>query len=364
MSRSRKTLFNVLRLVLAAAMVWWVVNQVGWDNLVDTLTRIDLSDWVLGFVTMFGAYCISMVRWRMLMHSVGIEASRWVAFRLGFIGAFFNNVVPGLTGGDLVKALYVARDYPDQRADAVLTVVVDRIVGIVALALIAAVVIPFDFDSYHEAALGIYGFLAVALLGACAVLSRRVKAKLRSMLAALRRKPKSSESGPSLLSKLDAAVSTYRARLGVLWKALFLSIGVHLLIIISISFFGAGIAKGNIASTPPGSVEPAVMASYEFLRELGLSAHCSIVPIIMIISAIPIAPAGWGIGEMAFQRFYGNIGMSVELAVSLSFTYRLSAMLLSLLGAVFLLLDRERVMTAAHSSADGEDGSDTPDPPA
>jgi uncharacterized protein (TIRG00374 family) len=343
---SRKTLLNVLKIAFAGGLVWFVIHQTGWDKIKTNLSRMDISDWALGLGAIFVAYCVSMLRWRMLLRSVGIQASFWDAFRLGFIGAFFNNVIPGLTGGDLIKAIYIAKEHPEQRADAVLTVVVDRVLGIVALALIAAVVIPFDLDSYREAAVGIYGFLFLAGLGGAAVLSRRIKARLRAVLIWLGRSEKSSDS--SMLSRLDRAVSTYRARLDILFKALAMGVAVHLLIILSIWLFAGAIATGGIASLPVPA-DPAAVARYETLGSLSLMVHCSIVPIIMIISALPIAPAGWGVGEVAFQFFYEQAGTTGDLAVALSFAYRLTAILLSLVGLPFLLMDRKRVMSAASS---------------
>ena len=43
------------------------------------------------------------------LRAIGVRLSFWNAHRLTFIGFFFNNVVPGATGGDVVKAVYVAR---------------------------------------------------------------------------------------------------------------------------------------------------------------------------------------------------------------------------------------------------------------
>ncbi len=353
---NRKTLINLVKLLFAAGLVWYIIHKTGWETIKTNLAHMDLSDWAMAFGVMVIAYLVSMVRWRMLMRSVGIDASFWDTLRLGFIGAFFNNVVPGLTGGDLIKAFYIAREHPGKRADAVLTVVVDRIVGIVALALIAAVIIPFDFSRYREAAVGIYGFLAAAGLGATVALSRRIKARLKSVLG-LSADGRSEGRIGRALTKIDAAVSIYRHRLGVLFTALFLGVAVHLLIILSISILASAIAKGNIASIPPGTGDPAVIASYEHFGGMGLSVHCSTVPIIMIISALPIAPAGWGVGEFAFRYFYEAAGAPGDLAVALSFAYRLTATLLSLTGALFLLMDRKRVLEARH----GADGDDPPE---
>ncbi|GJM20259.1 MAG: hypothetical protein DHS20C15_01740 [Planctomycetota bacterium] len=376
---SRKAIFNLLKIAFAFALVWYVIDQAGWDQIRDRLSEIDRQGWLLGLGLLLASHVVALLRWHVLMHSVGLNSTPWIALRLGFIGTFFNNVVPGLTGGDLIKALYVTRENPKQRTSAVVSVIVDRVVGIVALAIIAGVVIPLDFSRYQEAALGIYGFLLAAGLGGTLVLSRRMKARLRGLFGR-----KEGEGGNSLLSKLDAAVSLYRPRLGVLAQAMLLSFVSHLLIIVAISIFGDALAEGQrsmLAENPPVLAAEQVAelhaelghapsetdlanaraldlvdrkAQLESLASVSLLEYCSILPIINIISALPVAPAGWGVGETAFKYFFGTIDVDEADSVSLSFTYRITALLISLVGGVFLLLDRKRVLEVASGDGDSD----------
>lgn len=359
----RSTLFTILKIAFAAALIWWVLRQAGgWRNVRNSMAHMRLDLWLLGTMALLAATCISIVRWFMLMRSVGVETTGWTVFRLGWIGVFFNNVVPGLTGGDLVKAVIATRDHPTQRTDAVISVIVDRVIGIVALALIAAVVIPFDFSRYGQVAVGIYGFLAAAALGALLTLSRRVKHRLRaSALAAalvalarrladrLRRlaerfgrKPRPATAQDSLLGKIDRAVSMYRHRLGTLTVAMAMSIVVHMLLIVGMWCFGEALALG--AQVDPQGMDESTRAQLAQLDLLGIDVYCSIIPIIMILSSLPVAPAGWGVGEWFFKHFFGQVGVGVAAAIALSLTYRLTAMLISLIGGVFLAVDRKRTL--------------------
>jgi glycosyltransferase 2 family protein len=339
--RARALLINLAKLLVAGGLMWWVLSTVGFDKVKASLQNIHVGTWVLGFLAIFIGTCISIVRWYVLMRSVGLDTTLWNVFRLGWIGVFFNNIVPGLTGGDLVKAIYVTREHPNQRADAVISVIVDRIIGIVALALIAAAVIPFDFQRYSEAALGIYGFLGVAALGTVLVLSRRVKARVKALLGRSGRP--AADGGPGLLGKVDRAVSIYRDRLGTIAVAMLMSFAVHLLLIVGIWLFGDALAHGN---APAPDLSPAERAARQHeldtLGSLGIDVYCSTVPIIMIIQSLPIAPAGIGVGETAFQYFFGGVGVAKADAVALSLTYRFTAMFTSLLGGIFLVLDRKK----------------------
>ena len=51
------------------------------------------------------------------------------------IGQFFSTFGVGTTGGDVVKIFYVARAVPQRKAAVAFTVIVDRVIGLVALLL-------------------------------------------------------------------------------------------------------------------------------------------------------------------------------------------------------------------------------------
>ena len=102
-----------------------------------------------------------IVRWWLLLDRAGQRIPPTEALRLHFIGGFFNSALPGLTGGDLVKAVYVARHAKEGRIRAFLSVYVDRIVGLLALGLLsAAVLLPkLAEPAYREAVIVVALFL-------------------------------------------------------------------------------------------------------------------------------------------------------------------------------------------------------------
>jgi glycosyltransferase 2 family protein len=83
------------------------------------------------------ALIITFLRWHLLVVAQGLVFSRYDAIRLGLMSYFFNTFLPGSVGGDIVKAYAVARDQ-DRRTVAVATVLLDRIIGLWALAWFVA----------------------------------------------------------------------------------------------------------------------------------------------------------------------------------------------------------------------------------
>jgi uncharacterized membrane protein YbhN (UPF0104 family) len=101
----------------------------------------------------------------------------------------------------------------------------------------------------------------------------------------------------------------------------------------------------------PAALEQQVEA-LKTLQSVSFTAYCSIVPIIMIGSAVPVAPAGWGVGDVLFAHFFKTVHVQESLAVALSFTYRITVLLVSLIGGFMLILDRRRVLEATSSHED------------
>jgi hypothetical protein len=130
-----------------------------------------------------------VTRWWRLLALAGCPTSWWNALRLTFLGLFFNNVMPGATGGDLVKGVVVARENPGRGAEALVTVLVDRIFGMLALALLALVVIllapEHRFDPLRK---GLFWGLGICALGA-ALYSSKTFRKQTGLSALVTRLP-------------------------------------------------------------------------------------------------------------------------------------------------------------------------------
>ncbi len=288
------------------------------------LRRMHWPTFLLGAAFFFLVASFSSLRWWWLLKVNGLGVRWRDAFRLTWIGIFFNNIVPGLTGGDLVKAFYVAR-LTGQTARPVLTVLVDRVLGLVALALLAAVAVLFRWRDFAPVGSWIWLTLALLLAGSSLFLSRRLRRTLR-IDRILNRLP-----GAALLRRIDEVIHSYRDHLPGLVGWLFLSILNHVGSVVGVALIADALGMGVPWST-----------------------HLILVPVINIVSAVPMAPSGWGVGEFLYQELYGRFcaeylsgaldpvrAMGTR-AIALSVVYRIHLMAWSLLGALFLVLQKGR----------------------
>jgi|GEM_PF-1659835 len=281
------------------------------EGLITILKRTDRKLYFQAFLIYILAYLCGIARWKLLLDAAGLHTSMSSAARLTCIGLFFNNLVPGLTGGDVVKAYYIAKENHKSKTDAVITVIIDRVMGLVVLAGFSAAAVLSDLTKYSDLAISIYVFLLAVFSGMLVFYSGRLR-RLFSIEKILRHLPFS-----DLFRKVDRSVFLYRYRKRTIVLCILLTAGVHSCVILTLWTLARGLAI-----------------------DITLTTCAIIVPIVLIITALPITPAGWGIGEMGFVYLFGIAGVPAVLALALSFIHRFNTLLISLSGGVFLLRGR------------------------
>lgn len=139
-TKKSKRIFLFLRVaVVTGGIIWgmfWLSREQRWDNLVKIFLQMNV--WVFsGALSVFVA-CQMVVgaRWWLLLRAQSISIGFWAAVRLYFLGWFYNNFMPGSVGGDLLRAWYVTK-HTDKKFEAVLSVFVDRVIGLLSTLTIA-----------------------------------------------------------------------------------------------------------------------------------------------------------------------------------------------------------------------------------
>lgn len=251
---------------------------------------------------------VAITRWWRLLRVAGC-ATRWYdALRLTFIGFFMNLVLPGLTGGDVVKAVMVVRENPERRADALVTVLVDRGLGLLVLMAMAAGVVLVEGERFAEVRLAVLLFFVAVLVALWIGLHpwpRRVL-KVDRLLEKLPQKER--------LRSVDRALSIYARHPGEIALAIVLSALNHGSI--AFALYSLGHAFGDTLSLP---------------EYLGIAAIANTV------SSVPVAPGGWGVGEALYGYLFHLLGAPTALGIAVSVSYRLLNTMLGFAGGLFLL---------------------------
>lgn len=332
--RFRKTAFLLLRLAVSIGLIAWVFHRfIDLHQLVDLAKRTDRRLLALALGIEILPIVFTTLRWHLLLRPVGLSQSLFRTFHFNYLGLFFNNFLLGLTGGDVVKAILIARG-SDRKAGAVLTVFVDRLIGLVMLAGIAGVACALRLGAaeFREAAAIVWGFLAAFTLFCLVYFNRRLRALewVRRLRRAL--------PGRHLLKELDDAGRAYRGEPAVVAGAALLSLASHA------CSLGAAWAFSHALGFPIPLVDVLVY-----------------IPVIMMIVSVPVSVGSWGVGEAAFIGFFRKVGMPEPTAVGLSLLVRLGQALWTIPGGLFLVLDPSERRAVQEAEVEAEESEPSED---
>jgi hypothetical protein len=260
----------------------------------------------LGFL--FLCTLLIATRWWLLLVAAGCATRWWIAARVTYVGLFFNVIVPGISGGDIARAYIVVKDHTERRADALLTVLADRVLGLLAMALLSVTVIWFNDARFATLRIPV-SLALLAMVGGLAAFLNPWLRRLVRFDALMRRLPQ----GQRLL-KLDLAARHYARRPGTAVLALLLSAANH--VGATACIFVLGRALGD---------------------HLSFLDYLCIATIANTLTAVPLSPGGLGVGEVLFGELFELAGGSYTIGVAASLTYRLCLVGLGVLGGLFLL---------------------------
>lgn len=299
-----------------------------------TLVSVPASA-LIGSVAVMGAIIgLGVHRWRIALETQGLHLPFARALKISLVAHFFNSFFLGVTGGDLMKAYYAARETAHRKTEAVVTVFIDRVIGLWAMLLFACVMAGFNLSLIGEhprvrillAVIGVMfvagtGFVTLAFWGGLS----RGWGGARNWLRKLPR-------GEWLDRSLESCRTFGRHRRFFL-RMLVVSMILNVLCVLQYVVLAEGMEM---------NVSPKVWAL--------------LVPSIICISALPVTPSGLGVREniyvviLAAAPFY--VAETSALAISLlSFA---GSLVWSLIGGVVYLALPERRRLAAAATDDVE----------
>ena len=302
---------TLLRIGVAAALIAWLIKTERLDLAAVTSAGTSWQP----FLGIAGVFYLQILlvgwRWNLLLrtHQVFLPFGR--TLRLTMIGMLSSLVMPGSLGGDAVKAYYVSLDAPAKRPQVVMTVLVDRLIGLLGLLTVAAGAAVLYAPALGEETLSKLGVsvIMVALVGLLIVVTGALATE---RISSLIHKCSERLPGGGILWRCWCAIrGCGREPARLLW-AYGITVPVHLLA--CFAFFLATQALGFL------SVDP----SYFLL----------LVPIGLCATAIPISPAGIGVGQTAFAFLFRFVpGAGETLGADAYTLYQLALLCVYLTGA-------------------------------
>ena len=147
-NKLKNVILTFLKLIIAVGLVLWVFLS-GKLDFKSLLVFVDHFFVLLSLVLLwsFGFVCLGGLRWFILLRGLDLKVTFFRTLQMHLIGLFFNSALPGAVGGDIVKAVYVMRDNQTvNKTSSLLTVLLDRIIGLFGMFTIGGIMISFDLQ--------------------------------------------------------------------------------------------------------------------------------------------------------------------------------------------------------------------------
>lgn len=327
MSDSRKTnnRIQLLLKTLFVAGLLFFLGRKGFISIEDTHRAF--RQWhhtAPAFGVMILTTLLGVIRWQILLKAQGIQLPLMRVFQLNMMGGFFNIALPGAVSGDFVKAFYIGREIEGQRARAFGSILFDRVAGLSALVLVSA----FAFSLGTERFPALRLFVIATAIGVLAFYSYLflVREHHDPLLKFFKWVESRAQKAASVTRVYESLRHYHDHRWAVL-RVLLISLVVHLMIGWVFLQFAEALGSDG----------------------LPLLSLYVIVPLGLLVTAVPVLPAGVGTGHAAFFYLFSQMGFARGADVFTLFA--LGNIVLGAVGGLIYLRFRSHEPRPAHGLA-------------
>lgn len=292
---ANKTGVFLLKLAVSSLALYLVFSKVNTGHTFSIMKSIGPSHFFSAVFLYIFSQLVSSFRWKLLL-SENFTVRR--LFSIYLIGAFFGSFMPGIIGGDAVRAYYLNKK-AKKMSLTLASIFMDRYIGYVSLMIIGISAAPFTLryfgDSPYKWSMPV--IFVVFLTCSFLFFNLQLGKRFRGM------------------TEFYEYFIYLKTRKGTVIKAALISFLVQFLNFFMVVILAAGMGE-----------KISLLLLFVFL------------PIIITITTIPISISGLGIREGAFVILLGLIGVKPEIATSLSLAWFFSIFVGSIPGLVIYFL--------------------------
>jgi glycosyltransferase 2 family protein len=315
MKRLRTYLLFGTKAVVSLALLYVALRFVNFSVLRERFYRLDYVWLAAALLTFAFEFVLTSLRWELIADACGARITFRQSLLYNFIGSFFSQVLPSTIGGDAARIWLLARDTAAWK-DAIYSVLIDRIAGLVWLAVLVLVCLPWSLTLIQNPT----GRATLIVIGAAGAVA---------------------PGGLFLLSHLG------RTPFGQ-WKA-----ARHLTDIATIAWtvLGSPRASAPIAALSVAVHLMTVLVLWFCARAIGspftLVNSLLLIPPVILITAVPISIGGWGVRESVMLTAFAYAGLPNSDGLLVSILFGACSFVIGAFGGIAWSLSASRVGLAA-----------------
>ena len=317
---AKQAAFLAAKIIFAVAVITWLFHKIDAHRVWLVVRDAHRLPIFFGLLLWLVTIVIAGWRWNQLLGILGIHVPVKSLTCVVPIAQFFSVFLPGSTGDDLTRMLYISRLAPGRVGEACATVLLDRFIGLTSVLLLALFCVPWQWSLMSASsqtrwiALGMLSAGAFTCLGG-AVFFLAGHPTHRWFEKRLRLRPAHSLRDEA--ARIWGLLCNNKMLVAIVISAALITQLVHCVI-----FYLAGVSVGI---------------------ESPLLPWLTFVPIVLAANALPITIAGIGIREYLLVLFLGVIiHVDGAHAVATSFVILSLILMICLLGGLLYIFYRPK----------------------
>jgi uncharacterized membrane protein YbhN (UPF0104 family) len=309
-SSTRRYVLIAVKLAVSAALLALLFSKVDVGRLWASVARASVPWMLAAMAVYFTTVVASTWRWRLLLDAQGVHLGGRTLLGSYLVANFFSNFLPSNIGGDVIRIRDTAKPAASKTL-ATAVVLTDRVIGVIGLALVAAIGATIGAATVGHAPSPIWpswlwaGFILAAAVSAPAVLAPTGVTRLLQPLAVLH-----PEWVGGRIDTLTGVLQRFRGRPAAL-----------------ASCFGGAVY------VQAGLVVYYLLVVYALHINVRLVDLAVIVPLSFIVQMLPVSVNGFGVREATFSLYLARLGVPIESSVLMSLVAAAIIMVFSLTGA-------------------------------
>ncbi|WP_035589278.1 lysylphosphatidylglycerol synthase transmembrane domain-containing protein [Hippea jasoniae] len=283
----------LIKISISAILIAFILTKIDISQLQKMMLKIGIFHFVVMVVLLIFAQFISSIRWSKVIKSIGKTVDMLTLFKLYMMGMFANLFLPGIIGGDVLKAYLLSKKIGWQKS--ISSIFLERYNGLVALLLLS-----FASAVISEKLLGLKIAAAIASVSIAAIVAVFLLKFIK-----------------------HTKVQNFYKDIVIFHK--------------SREFFSVFILSFVVQLISVGLY---IYVAVRFGYHINIAYFFAFIPIITLISFIPISFNGIGVREFSFIYFFRFAHLNATEAVSLSLAVFFVGVAASLIGGLFYLNEK------------------------
>jgi len=302
--------------IVSLSLIYYLFITIPWGEVSEVVFSASIYWLIISVLVQILSFILLALRWRVILRNFESNISFYDIIKVSFIGIAINNVLPGSIGGDFVRGAYIIKKGVSLK-DSISSLVADRVLGLFIVLVFACTFLFFygnKHPSLHHMNM-IVIFMILALLSIIFFFKTHI---FMSLIKKVLNKILSSSFYNKTVSMIDDLYQ-YQISKHIVFKVFLITIAAMFLEVLVFWFASKSLGMDY--------------SFYIFIIS---------VPLIVIISALPISLGGFLVRESSGLFLLNMLGIEMIHASSIVILFIPILLFSSIPGVYFYLIISDR----------------------